>query len=198
MKRTRRIIISISTLVLIGIVALVLLTPYQYNQNYSCRAIQVTTRINVPASKVYAYLGNSANAANWSSFVDHITPLNSETVADGAKGSFRRCFVSADETGGKWDEEILLSEPNIRRRLSIFNIHDLPMQAPFLATEQLYSEQDGVTTLSFTLFFLQDPGFTDKAKMYLSAFRINSIFKNNLNNIKKILEDNESRIEKPL
>ena len=80
--------------------------------------------INVTADSVFQYLGNSKNAIEWSSFVDHISPLNGKDFTDGAVGSLRRCFVQEDELGMRWDEEILEIEQSKRRKLSVYNLKE--------------------------------------------------------------------------
>ena len=66
------------------LVLALLLSPFRKAENNFVLAKKIT--INKPAKEVYTYLGNSATASDWSMFVDHITPLNPDKVADGKKG----------------------------------------------------------------------------------------------------------------
>jgi uncharacterized protein YndB with AHSA1/START domain len=173
----------------LGIGAVLLLSPYKRFSNETRPDIRQSVIIDAPADSVYAYLGNSANAARWSVFVHHISPLNPDSVPDGSAGSLRRCFQRADETGLRWDEEILIAEPAKRRRLSIFNLIGFPANAKGLMTEQWYeTTPDGRTRLTFTVFFLEKPSAWDTLKIRLFAWRIAAIFKSNMENIKKEIE----------
>ncbi len=152
-------------------------------------SVQCSIEIDAPVDSVYAYLGNSANAAQWSVWVDHITPLNADVVPDGKAGSLRRCFQNADEQGLRWDEEILIAEHGHRRRLSIFGLVDFPMEATGLATEQRYLSLPGNrTALTFTVFYLNPPTPWDYTKTLLGAWLIRDIFQDNMLNIKKKIE----------
>lgn len=177
-------------LVLLGLFAVLLLfSPFKRHQGEEMSAVNCTIEIDAPVDSVYVYLGNSANASDWSVFVDHITPLNPKQVPDGSPGSLRRCFQQADEQGIRWDEEILIAEQGRRRRLSIFNLIDFPMEASGLGTEQRYQTLPGNRTrLTFTVFYLRQPSNWDYFKTLLGAWRIRDVFEKNLHNIKKEIE----------
>jgi uncharacterized protein YndB with AHSA1/START domain len=169
--------------------AMIVFSPYGSQSSLPYKAISHTVDIDAPVSMVFAYLGNSANASNWSVFVDHIVPLNTDSVNDGTPGSIRRCFTDSAEKEMKWDELITEVVPNKKRQLTIYNMIDFPMSAKGLATEQLYQTiNDSTTRLTFTVFFQNDPTLWDQVKMYIGAYRIKPIFRNNMGNIKKILE----------
>jgi len=123
-------------------------------------------------------------------YVDHISTLNSIRTPDGTPGSIRRCFCNKNEKGQRWDELITLVEPNKRRQLTTFNLIDFPMQANGLASEQRYRKiSENRCEITFTLFFANhDPGFWDEFKTYFGAYQVQSIFQQNLKNIKRILE----------
>lgn len=175
--------------VALAVGALLTFSPYQQQQGYAFRSIQHSVDIDASIDSVYAYLSNSDNAARWSVYVDHITPLNPGTVPDGAVGSFRRCFQNADEKGLRWDEEIIINEPLKRRRLSIFNMVNFPIQADHLATDQLYEALSADRTrITFTVFFLQKPSVWTVAKTLVTAWKIKDVFGQNMHNIKKNLE----------
>lgn len=174
-------------LVLLLILAL-LLSPFKKsNENYI-----LTTKIVVekPASEIYTYLGNSATASNWSMFVDHITPLNTDKITDGKKGSIRRCFRNADESGIWWDEEILVDIPSKERELTIYNLHGFIMQTYNLTTKQIYTPiSETETELTFGLYKnAEEVGFVDWLKLKSSGWVIAHIFRNNLEGIKREVE----------
>jgi hypothetical protein len=173
-----------------GIAALIFFSPYGVSENFPYKLVAHTVMIKAPAQKVFNYLGHSANAANWSVFVDHIIPLNPQQVPDGAPGSRRRCFKNSNEEGLKWDELITVVEPARRRQLTIYNMVNFPLQAEGLATEQLYRPvSPGETQLTFTLFYQKEKvSLMDKLKLYYAAYRVKSIYKHNMNNIKTALE----------
>ncbi len=146
------------------------------------------TEIEKPCSRVYAYLGNSNNASHWSSYVDHIKPLNPREFVDGQKGSLRRCFKEANETGFTWDEEILETRQNNYRKLSCFNYKELGFKAPNMVTEQIFTPDNGRCTLSFTLQNNEAISLWDRIKMKYGAYVVQSIFQTNLSRIKQIVE----------
>ncbi len=168
-----------------SIALLILLSPLRMSEYYDQPAIVVSVDIDATPECVFNYLGDSDNAARWSTFVDHIT-LTSAPGTDGQIGSTRRCFVDADESSTQWDEEIIEVIPNTKRTLSIFNLVDFSMTMDGLLTDQLYEETgDGKTRLSLTLYNVEsDLGLWDSFKFHLASYRIASIFEGNLENIK--------------
>jgi len=190
-NKTAKILLSIGVAVIAIVIGLLALSPYKRNGNTGSRSLQTTIAIDVPADSVFQYLGNSANASAWSSFVDHIIPLNPEIIPDGKKGSFRRCFARADRKGMAWDEEIIYVEPNKKRILTIFNLQNFAIGAEGLVTEQRYEPMgNNRVQLTFALSFGDEPpGFIRYVKMKLAAYRIAAIFEKNLANIKRICEE---------
>lgn len=184
--------LAIKIIILIAIImgAFILLSPYRWNDEYSYKAISSEVMIKAPIDSVYAYLGNSGNARNWSIFVDHITTLNSAQVPDGMVGSKRRAFQEADETGLRWDEEILIAKPNEQRRLICFDLVEFPLSVDTIYTDQWYKKtQNGTqTNLTFTVFYMSEPGLIDHVKTKFAAYQIKSIFDQNLENIKQACE----------
>lgn len=166
------------------------LSPYGSNKKFPYRVVTQSIEINATPEKVFAFLGNSSNAARWSSFVHHITVLNIDSFADGNAGSRRRCFRNKNENGMQWDELITNVSLNKERELSIYNLQHFAMTAENLATKQLYKNAgDKGCRLTFTLFFKNDkPAMLASMKLYIAAYKISSIFKKNLLNIKKIIE----------
>lgn len=185
----KRAAILLGFVIVLLLIALLSFSPFQIHQGERMPSIQCSIEIDAPADTVYAYLGNSANAAQWSVWIDHITPLNTDVVPDGEVGSLRRCFQNTHERGLRWDEEILVEEQGHRRRLSIFNLVDFPMEATGLATEQIYRTLPGNSTnLTFTVFYLNTPTPWDYTKTLLGAWLIRDIFQDNMLNIKKKIE----------
>jgi hypothetical protein len=169
---------------------MIFFSPYGRKDGEPQKIIKESIIINATTAEVYNYLGNSDNAEDWSVYVDHITSINSETHKDGEIGSVRRCFKNKDEKGIYWDEEILITEKNKRRRLSIFNMHEFGVATDILVTEQLYVEKDGNCKVFLTLFFL--PGkanWYDELKLYFSAYKVTALFKGNLKGIKAMIEN---------
>ena len=168
---------------------MVIFSPYGKNDD-GTRNVSYTVSIDAPVPIVFAYLGNSSNAAQWSVFVHHITTLNDSVIPDGAVGSIRRCYVNSDESGRRWDEEIVEVVPNLKRRLSIFNLYDFPMTANNLVTDQFYQKTaNNQCELTFSVFFdVENPGMVAHLKLYFAAYRIQSIFKQNMENIKRNVE----------
>lgn len=189
-KWIKRIILSILLILIAGIGSVIYFSPYTNYPGFENKVVKYTVEINASVDSVYRFLGNSGNASRWSVFVDHITPINADSFADGKQGSRRRCFCRADETGRQWDELITIDEPGIRRQLSIYNLQEFPITADHLATEQIY---EGINytgcKLTFIVFFNNaDPGWIDQFKLYLAAYKITPIFRSNMNKIKAIME----------
>ncbi len=149
---------------------------------------QQEVMINKNCAGVFSYLGNSDNATDWSIYVSHIKPLNPELVEDGNVGSERRCFTGNQAKDFFWDEEILDVKDGTYRKLACYNYTHLGFNAPELLTEQIYTEHEGGCRLSFTLTNRHRLSFTERLKMKLSGFYIKHIFKQNLANIKRLVE----------
>ena len=179
--------LALALLLLAGAIAF---SPYRRHDGRAERMIRRTVDVAAPCSAVFDYLGNSANASDWSVFVDHIVPLNADSVPDGARGSIRRSFRRADETGMRWDEYFVEVEPERRRMLRIYDVRDVAIQARTpLLTEQVYEPLAADRCrLSFTLFFEGEPTFADRVAMTFVAYRLGSIFASNIANVKRIVE----------
>lgn len=190
-KKSRKIRLWLILAIFPAIVLLLLATsPYGTKPGFDQKRIETEITIAAPPMAVFDYLGNSANASDWSTFVDHILPTNADQVQDGLPGSIRRCFCRPDRTGMQWDELVTEVVPGEKRQLTIYNLRNFPMTAEGLATEQLYKplgkEQ---TRLTFTLFFKDHtPSPFETVKMYIAAYRVEAIFKANLANIKRLVE----------
>ena len=183
--------ITISLLIIVCMFSIIiLLSPYGTHRGFSYKVVKHTIEINASVKDVFNFLGNSKNASQWSVFVHHIQPLNADSVQDGKTGSRRRCFCRAYEKGMQWDELITEVIPNKKRQLIIYNLKDFPVTAKNLATEQLYETIDAnKCRLTFTVFFKNaKPTLIEKIKMYIAAYEIKTIFKQNMANIKMIVE----------
>jgi uncharacterized protein YndB with AHSA1/START domain len=193
MKRFKKLFLWLFILLTAGLTAAILFSPYGKHEGFDYKLIKHTVEIDAPVEKVFNFLGNSENAKRWSVFVNHITPLNTDTFADGTPGARRRCYQQADEQGIQWDELITIVEKNKRRQLTCYDLKDFPMTAENLATEQIYEELPGKgCRLSFTLFFYQDRStWWDELKTYLAAYKVKSIYEENMANIKRIVEAEE-------
>lgn len=178
-----------------AVALIVIFSPFGNHDGFNYKLVKHTVHINAPVETVFKFLGNSANASRWSVFVDHISPLNADTVTDGKVGSKRRCFCHPDEKGTQWDELITEVVPGKKRQLTIYNMQGFSMSEEGLATEQLYeSPGPNTTRLTFTVFYKdKKPGLIGLLKTYLAAYRIKSIFRENMDNIKRLVEQ-ENRL----
>lgn len=190
MKRFKKITLVVLSVLIIGLLLLLVFSPYKYNRDNKYRSVDYSIEINVPVDSVFTYLGNSDNATDWSSYVDHITPLNASTIPDGAVGSKRRCFKETNEKGIIWDEEIIEVVPNKKRRLTIYNLKGFSLKANGLETEQIYeSLGSNKMRLTFSVFFgNNNPTIIESLKMNYASYTMHSIFEANLMNVKKIME----------
>lgn len=177
-------------LLLAGVVLATVLSPYRRHDGGAYPQIREAVDVSAPCATVFDYLADSGHARDWSVYVDHITPLNVDSVPDGAQGSIRRSFRNADETGMRWDEYFVLVDPPRRRRLRIYNVQDVALRTDAdLLTEQLYEPlPGGRCRLAFTVFLDGEPSLSDRAKVVIASYRLSSIFESNISNVKRIIE----------
>ena len=189
-RRTFKISLILSTVLLfLFAFSIIILSPYKWDSSFGYKLIKESILINNSSQAVYNYLGNSRNANIWSVYVDHISPINKNEIADGRLGSIRRCFINKNEKGGRWDEEILYVEKNKLRRLSCFNFQDLPFNPRILNTEQIYEDKNSNCLLTFTLFSpINELSLWEKFQIHIGSYRTAYIFRKNLLNIKKDLD----------
>lgn len=190
MRKIFKYLLFFILLVVMALSVMVWFSPYGYKESFSGRVVEEKILIDASVEDCYNYLGNSENAVDWSVYVDHITPLNSNTHKDGEIGSIRRCFKNKDESGIYWDEEILINEKNKRRRLNIYNMQNFSISGNNLLTEQLYVEKNGMCEITVNLFF--DKGkssWLDELKLYFAGYTVSEIFKGNLERIKMLNEN---------
>ncbi len=164
-----------------------IMSPYS---KYKEGKIVSKVNIEMPCTAAFDYLGNSENAKTWSVFVDFIETTNKEHFEDGEIGSKRICYTKSDRSGFNWEEEVLEIIPNEYRKLSCYNFKNLAVKAPNLVTEQIYIDKGEDCVLVFTLDFSKKPSFIEKLKLKFSSYRIQSIFDQNLLNIRaEIIKD---------
>ena len=176
------------------IFSIIAFSPYKKDKFLSYKLITESILINTSCEAAYKYLGNSDNVRVWSVYVDHISPINEDKVTDGHLGSIRRCFKNNHEKDGRWDEEILFTKKNKLRRLSCFNFQDLILSPGLLHTEQIYEDKNGDCLLKFTLFSPKNEyGLWEEFKIYLASYPTAYIFRKNLKNIKKHLEQEKKK-----
>jgi hypothetical protein len=190
MKRVYKIILVAVFSIALLLFITILFSPYGLHDRDAHRSVKTSIVIDASADRIFSYLGNSANAAKWSVYVHHITPMNDSIVKDGMPGCIRRCFTQADEQGIVWDELTTVVIPNRKRQLDIFNMVGFSMSANGLASEQLYEPLGAdLTKLTFTLIYSKHkPTIFELFKTYIAAYKVNSIFEKNLANIKRNIE----------
>jgi hypothetical protein len=176
------------------IFSIIAFSPYKKDKFLSYKLITESILINTSCEAAYKYLGNSDNVRVWSVYVDHISPINEDKVTDGHLGSIRTCFKNNHEKDGRWDEEILFTKKNKLRRLSCFNFQDLILSPGLLHTEQIYEDKNGDCLVKFTLFSPKNEyGLWEEFKIYLASYPTAYIFRKNLKNIKKHLEQEKKK-----
>jgi hypothetical protein len=190
MKRLKKFLVWSFIILLLTFSGLIIFSPYGNHDGFSYKLIVNTVAINAPVDSVFRFLGNSNNARKWSVFVDHITPLNTDSFPDGKPGSRRRCFCNADESGTRWDEVVTENVLNKKRQICCYALVDFSMSASNLATEQIYEATgNDKCKLTFTLFFKgAPPSLWGSIKTYIAAYKIKSIFSANMDNIRRISE----------
>ncbi len=189
MKRFLKYLLILCTSFIVFIELLIYFSPYGEIANSVGRCLEEKILINTSVSNAYNYLGDSKNAAEWSVYVSHITPVNINDFEDGEQGSIRRCFKNKDESVMFWDEEILVNEKNKIRQLSIFNMNGFSLDGDNLLTEQIYNQHQNQCELTFKLYFTKGKSnWLDELKMYLAGYEVSKVFKENLKQIKINLE----------
>ncbi len=186
----KKILLAIVAVSVLGLAAAIALSPYGKKEGFAYPLMKTSVEINATPDSVFRFLGNSDNARRWSVFVNHIKPLNADSIKDGQPGARRRCFCKGDESGRRWDETITEMVPGKKRQLICYAFVDFPVSAQGLATEQLYQDLgNGKMRLTFTFFFKdRKPSLIESFCMYLSAYRVNDIFVRNMNNVKRLVE----------
>jgi len=148
--------------------------------------------IEAPVESVWSYVSVSENAAEWSVYFHHISPLPGP-VADGEVGSIRRCFRSASERDDIWWDELVLEvQPQRYRRILSYNAHGL--HPAFLNTgefyvHQTYQELDSARTrLTFSAEQLRPAGLLNRARFHSAGREGRKMFRLNLENIRTAVE----------
>jgi uncharacterized protein YndB with AHSA1/START domain len=190
LKRIKKTLLWLAGLVVLGVVVVFVFSPFTKKGNNDYRSIDYSVEIDASAARVFNYLGNSENAEDWSSYIDHISTLNSDEYNDGEKGSIRRCFKNANEEGIYWDEEVLEVIPTEKRALSIYNMKGFSAPINGLETAQIYeSISSHKTRLTFSLFFANhEASWLESFKMYLSSYTIYARFRDNLEKVKELVK----------
>ncbi|MEC7985587.1 MAG: SRPBCC family protein [Myxococcota bacterium] len=153
-----------------------------------------TITIHAPIEDVWAYASDSSKAEEWSVYFTHISSLPG--VEDGKVGALRRCFRRADETGIRWDEEVVQIKPLAYREIRTFNIKGFP-DASFENVEfkvhQHYRKIDENTTnLTFASELRKPFSPIIIIKLLFTVSEGKRIFRLNLENIKAAIEQKES------
>jgi uncharacterized protein YndB with AHSA1/START domain len=190
MRTLGRIAITVGAIVVALTIAAIAFSPFRRRPGAATPRLEETVDVAAPCERVFSYLGDSTHAHQWSVFIDHITPLNPAIAADGAEGAIRRSYRNANEQGTRWDELFTIVEPARRRQLRIFNIVDSASPRDnHLMTEQLYQPlPHGGCRLAFTLFFEQPPGPRDQLPMRLVSYEVARVFRRNIGNVKRLVE----------
>ena len=157
------------------------------------RKFSESIKINCNKKTVYDILGNSKNVRKWSVYVHHIKPINK--ITGGKLGSRRRCYRNKDESNMRWDEEVILDKKYQTRRLSIYNLSGFLLKINHLFTEQIYKKAGpGKTLLTFTVFLDRKKSTVlDILIFNCVVYKIKSVFRKNLENIKHLAEPVERK-----
>jgi hypothetical protein len=153
------------------------------------RPIEASVVIAAPVERVWRYVGDSANAREWSVYFDHITSLPGP--ADGQVGALRRCFRRADESGKRWDERVTEVVALRRRAIHVFALTGFrPRSANAHEYDvwQVYEPLEGGGT---RLTFGSAPSSTSRSarvQWLASRGRAKRTFARNLENIRAALE----------
>jgi Polyketide cyclase / dehydrase and lipid transport len=156
-----------------------------------CLEQSATVVIHAPIEVVWAYTGDSAQAAKWSTFFDHITPLPG--IPEGQVGALRRCYRRPDGSGLNWDEKTTFVEAPTERHLLTFNIQRSPIPGmdryEFNVIHKLRAISPEETELTFSSTLAKmDFRFFGLYKLIFGGIEGARIVKDNLENIKMLIE----------
>ncbi|MFT5818905.1 MAG: hypothetical protein ACI8ZM_000126 [Crocinitomix sp.] len=191
LKRIKKIALWLIFLLVASALGVLIFSPFTKKGNNDYRSVEYSVEIDAPVETVFNYLGNSNHAEDWSSYIDHISSLNSAVYQDGEKGSLRRCFKNANEDGIFWDEEILEVIANKKRVLSIYNMQGFAAPINGLETEQIYEViSPDKTRLTFSLFFAgHSASWFENFKMHMASYTIYARFRDNLEKVSEIVSN---------
>ena len=151
--------------------------------------------IRAPLNEVWNYVGNSNNAAEWSVYFHHITPISGE---DGKPGALRRCFRREDEQGNTWDETTLEIIPQTYRKIhthSLFGFPDEAFNSAEFHVHQRFTESpDGKSVrLSFGSELIKPTDLISAIRFIWYAREAKRVIRLNLENIKEAIESRYER-----
>jgi hypothetical protein len=204
-RRFLRVVRSRAVEVLLGLAGLLLVSgcgSKELSTPGGPGVYEYTVSIAAPIDSVWRYVGNSANAREWSVYFHHITPLDTSRTGvplppDGTIGSVRVCYRRADETGPTWDEVVtgLDSTGTERhRRIRTYRLRGFGGMQGWLArrTEysvtQIYQERGDSTALTFRTQLLRPDNDVMRWAFAREADEVVRVFRLNLENIKAALE----------
>jgi uncharacterized protein YndB with AHSA1/START domain len=150
---------------------------------------QHSVEIDAPVEAVWAYVGDSTLATEWSVYFHHITPLGG---GDGRVGALRRCFRRADEKGVRWDETVEEIVPLRLRRLKTFNVRGRRAPGSNVGEFDVWQIYEPLGPNRTRLTFATAPvaGSKRVTRFYFRAARgrTTRIFRENLENIAHAIE----------
>jgi hypothetical protein len=156
---------------------------------------RASVTIEAPVEAVWAYVGDSGRAGEWSVYFHHIAPLAASPAPDGAVGALRRCFRRADETGARWDEEVVALDPLRFRAIRTFALRGFRRRVQWLApgaafrVEQHYEPLGPEQTRLTFATVLRRPAVPPLTWVFARfAPEVLSVFRVNLANIKAAVE----------
>ena len=144
--------------------------------------------IAAPVERVWAYVGDSTRAREWSIYFHHISPLPGPP--DGQVGALRRCFRRADEQGTRWDERVRGGERLRVRHIVSYDFVGIPVtKGAETDVWQLYeSLGPDRTRLTFRTAPVKGTNLANRLSFAGSRRRAAEIFQKNLENIAAAIE----------
>jgi hypothetical protein len=148
--------------------------------------------IHASPREVFDFMSDSRQARGWSIFFDHITPLPGSP--DGGLGATRRCFRRPDETGPRWDEEVIGFAPYTSRTIRVYGAAGF-RAGIYVGTEEEISHAyeeiaPGETKLTFDAHVTKG-SIGDRLALFLSTSETHRIFRKNLTNIRGMIEQGD-------
>jgi hypothetical protein len=156
-----------------------------------CLEQSATVVIDAPIDEVWKYTGDSSQAAKWSTFFDHITPMPG--IPEGQVGALRRCYRRPDNSGLNWDERTVAVQAPTRRELRTFNIQRSPIPGmdgyEFEVVHTLRALGPNQTELTFSSTVAKwDFRWSAIKKLIFGGVEAAKIVQDNVENIKVLIE----------
>jgi hypothetical protein len=191
-KKILRISLLALTIFTFACIALVYFSPYKAYAGSYPKMVRNSVVINQPADSVFNFVSNNAYTQAWLSYVDHIKTFSKCSNQKGVRNSY---YFNPDELGQKFDGILLDVNKNRMRKLLFTNFNDFPFEPGNIIQEQFYRPLKGnKCELCFTVHYEKENiTMLDEFKACIAAYRVERALRENMENIKAVIEEGKMR-----